>query len=121
MNEPNTLFYVANPMAGADFYAGLFAGEVKASSPTFAMVFLDSGVRLGLWIKSGVQPAATAAGGCELVFAVPDRESLDTWYARCRQKEVRIALEPTELDFGVTFVALDPDGHRLRFFFPTPA
>ena len=25
-----------------------------------------------------------------------------------------IVLEPTELDFGYTFVAVDPDGHRLR-------
>ena len=25
-----------------------------------------------------------------------------------------IALEPTTLDFGYTFVATDPDGHRLR-------
>ncbi len=25
-----------------------------------------------------------------------------------------MALEPTELAFGYTFVATDPDGHRLR-------
>jgi hypothetical protein len=25
---------------------------------------------------------------------------------------------PTKMDFGTTFVALDPDGHRLRVFAP---
>lgn len=27
-----------------------------------------------------------------------------------------IALPPTELDFGRSFVAVDPDGHRLRVY-----
>jgi hypothetical protein len=27
-----------------------------------------------------------------------------------------MAQTPTEMDFGTTFVALDPDGHRLRVF-----
>jgi hypothetical protein len=27
-----------------------------------------------------------------------------------------IAQAPTAMDFGPTFVALDPDGHRLRVF-----
>ena len=28
---------------------------------------------------------------------------------------------PTAMDFGFTFVALDPDGHRLRVFAPGAA
>ncbi|WP_277425783.1 hypothetical protein [Lysobacter enzymogenes] len=31
-----------------------------------------------------------------------------------------IVQAPVELDFGRTFVALDPDGHRLRVFSPAP-
>jgi hypothetical protein len=30
-----------------------------------------------------------------------------------------MAQAPTELDFGRTFVALDPDNHRLRVFYPS--
>eukprot|EP01035_Chromulina_nebulosa_P002685 gene2685-biopygen2256 len=29
-----------------------------------------------------------------------------------------VMLEPTQMDFGHTFVATDPDGHRLRVFVP---
>ena len=29
---------------------------------------------------------------------------------------VKILQPPTDMDFGRTFVALDPDGHRLRVF-----
>jgi hypothetical protein len=31
---------------------------------------------------------------------------------------LKIAQAPTAMDFGMTFVALDPDGHRLRVFAP---
>ena len=31
---------------------------------------------------------------------------------------VPIAQAPVALDFGYTFVGLDPDGHRLRMFVP---
>jgi predicted enzyme related to lactoylglutathione lyase len=31
---------------------------------------------------------------------------------------VAIAQKPVEMDFGYTFTALDPDGHRLRVFAP---
>jgi predicted enzyme related to lactoylglutathione lyase len=29
-----------------------------------------------------------------------------------------VAQPPTRMDFGFTFLALDPDGHRLRVFAP---
>ena len=38
----------------------------------------------------------------------------EAWVSR----GVTIAQAPTDLDFGRTFVALDPDGHRLRVFRP---
>jgi len=32
-----------------------------------------------------------------------------------------IIQEPVQMDFGYTFVATDPDGHRLRVFVPEAA
>ena len=32
---------------------------------------------------------------------------------------LRIIQEPTKMDFGFTFTAADPDGHRLRVFNPS--
>jgi predicted enzyme related to lactoylglutathione lyase len=38
----------------------------------------------------------------------------DAW----KEKGLKILQPPTDMDFGRTFVALDPDRHRLRVFFP---
>ena len=74
---------------------------------------------LGLWSKHTVEPAATA-GGCraELAFAVAGDDAVDSMYADWRNRRWVMAQTPTRMDFGYTFVALDPDGHRLRVFAP---
>ena len=33
-------------------------------------------------------------------------------------RKLTVAQAPVEMDFGYTFVALDPDQHRLRVFAP---
>jgi predicted enzyme related to lactoylglutathione lyase len=43
---------------------------------------------------------------------------VDAVHADWAARGLAIAQPPTELDFGRTFVALDPDGHRLRVFKP---
>lgn len=77
---------------------------------------------LGLWARHTVNPEVIGTGSaCELAFTASDvnvvTETCLTW----RRKGVVIAQEPTAMDFGFTFVALDPDGHRLRVFAPTGA
>ena len=117
MSDPNfILLYVASPPESAGFYAELLGKPPLETSPSFAMFALDSGVMLGLWAAHTVQPAATPAGGAEVAFAVDSAASVNTTYAAWQAKKLRIAQAPTEMDFGHTFVALDPDGHRLRVF-----
>ena len=58
------------------------------------------------------------AGGGEIAFTAQSHEEVDARCAAWRAKGVAIALEPTAMDFGYTFVALDPDGQRLRVFAP---
>jgi len=66
-----------------------------------------------------VEPATTAtAGGGELAFTVKDAAAVDALYEQWGEKGLRILQKPVELDFGYTFVAMDPDGHRLRVFAP---
>src|SRR5207237_462317 len=109
---------VESAASAAAFYADLLGGPPVESSPTFAMFALDSGVMLGLWTKSGVEPAATPPGGGELGFSVADATAVDTLHREWRGRGLSIAQAPTEMDFGRTFVAFDPDGHRLRVFAP---
>jgi len=112
------ILYVDGPAASAAFYAKLFGQDPAELSPTFAMFALPSGIGLGLWSRHTVEPAATATGaGNEIAFTAGDVDKVHSdWSAR----GMVIAQEPTDLDFGRTFVALDPDGHRLRVFAPAP-
>ncbi|MDC8760423.1 VOC family protein [Janthinobacterium fluminis] len=111
------LLYVDRPPASADFYAGLLGRPAVEVSATFALFALESGVMLGLWSKHTVEPAATAGGGgAEVAFSLADRDAVDARYADWRAKGLPMLQAPVALDFGYTFVALDPDGHRLRVF-----
>ena len=122
MADPNfVLLYVRNPVESAAFYAGLLGKPPVESSPGFAMFALESGVMLGLWAAHDVQPAASTPGGGELAFAVDGRDTVRAQHADWVARGLPIVQPPTDMDFGHTFVALDPDGHRLRVFAPTPA
>ncbi|HET7542671.1 MAG TPA: VOC family protein [Polyangiaceae bacterium] len=120
MSNPNfILLYVDNPTASAAFYAELLGRAPVESSPTFALLALASGVMLGLWSKHAVEPAAPAQfGGSELAFAVENAEAVRAKHRDWAGRGLPIAQAPVEADFGHTFVALDPDGHRLRVFSP---
>ena len=108
--------YVADPGASASFYADLLGRPPVEASPTFVMFAVSDSVMLGLWSKHTVEPAATASGGAaEIAFTVSD---VDATHADWKKRGLSIAQTPTEMDFGRTFVALDPDGHRLRAFTP---
>jgi predicted enzyme related to lactoylglutathione lyase len=123
MPDPNfVLLYVDNPPSSAMFYADLLGKQPVESSPTFAMFALGSGVMLGLWSRETVEPAVTsAAGSGELAIAVVDRDAVETMHTDWTRRGLKIAQEPTDMDFGRTFVALDPDGHRVRVFAPSAA
>ncbi|TPQ51346.1 drug:proton antiporter [Prosthecomicrobium hirschii] len=109
------ILYVDNPPASADFYADLLGRPPVEVSPTFAMLPLREGVMLGLWSRHTVAPAAAAAGGgTEIALAVESFDAVDALHADWSGRGLAIAQAPTVMDFGRTFVALDPDGHRLR-------
>jgi catechol 2,3-dioxygenase-like lactoylglutathione lyase family enzyme len=110
------LLYVEDPPASADFYARLLGKPVIETSPTFAMLPLGDEVMLGLWSRRTVEPVATAPGGGEVAFTVADAAEVERTHDEWKKRGLPIAQKPTAMDFGHTFVALDPDGHRLRVF-----
>jgi catechol 2,3-dioxygenase-like lactoylglutathione lyase family enzyme len=115
------LLYVDSPPVSAAFYADLLGRPPADSSPTFAMFAMDSGLMLGLWKRDTVEPAAAiegAKGDGEIAFTVAGAEGVDAMHDDWRGRGLTIAQRPTAMDFGYTFVALDPDGHRLRVFAP---
>lgn len=111
------ILYVDSPHISAGFYADLLKIEPVEASPTFAMFRLESGVMLGLWSRHTVEPEVTALGTAgEVAFPVADRAMVDATCQAWTAGGLKIAQAPVDMDFGYTFVALDPDGHRLRVF-----
>lgn len=120
MPDPNfVLLYVDSPAASAAFYARLLDRPPIESSPKFVMFALREGTMLGLWSKHTVAPAPQAGGGGgEIAFTVDDAQAVAATHALWRGKGLTVIQPPTDMDFGRTFVAVDPDGHRLRVFAP---
>lgn len=112
------LLFVDSPASSAGFYRALLDQEPIEQSPTFAMFTLRPGLMLGLWSRHTAEPAPGAApGGCEIAFIDPD---VDATHADWSARGIAIAQPPCDMDFGRTFLALDPDGHRLRVLAPPP-
>jgi catechol 2,3-dioxygenase-like lactoylglutathione lyase family enzyme len=120
MSDTNfVILYVRDPPASADFYSTLLGRPVVERAPTFSMLPLCQGMMLGLWSKHTVEPAAQAAGGgAEIAITAGSADEVRATHAEWKKRRLTIAQPPTEMDFGTTFVALDPDGHRIRVFAP---
>lgn len=111
------LLAVADPAASARFYTALLGREPVENSPTFVLYVLPNGIKLGLWIAKDIVPAPKPAGGVEVTFSHATDDDVRATYADW-QTRAEILQQPTTMDFGFTFVAADPDGHRLRVFAP---
>ena len=115
------LLYVGDPQASAAFYARLLDRQPLDSSPNFVMFELAPDLRLGLWARADVSPAPHEPSDTgELAMAVGSNEEVEALCADGKRKGVTILQEPVVKDFGLTFLAADPDGHRLRVFCPAP-
>jgi len=118
MFKPSTLLqYVRDVATSATFYSGILGTAPVEQSPGFALFLLGDGAALGLWQRDDVQPPVDAqAGAAELAMVVanPDavQQTHDAWVAL----SVQILQAPVTLEFGHTFVGVDPDGHRLRVY-----
>ncbi|HLV84736.1 MAG TPA: VOC family protein [Devosia sp.] len=110
---------VADPAASAAFYTALMGVEPVENSPGFVLYVLPNGIKLGLWIASEINPAPLPAGGVEITFSEASETDVRATHAQWQGKAT-ILQPPTSMDFGFTFVAADPDGHRLRVFSPPP-
>jgi len=111
------LLHVVDDAASAAFYSELLGIPIIERKEGFAMLPLRDGVMLGLWLKETVEPQSSGeTGASEIAFAVADKAAVEALHADWKERGVAIIQAPTRMSFGTTFVALDPDGHRLRVF-----
>jgi predicted enzyme related to lactoylglutathione lyase len=109
-----SILFVKNPTESAAFYSKILGVQPIEQSPTFAMFALPNEMFLGLWsLKTAEPPVQVTGGGNEICFV---EEDVDQVYNQWVNMGIPMAQKPTDMDFGRTFVALDPDGHRIRIY-----
>lgn len=75
----------------------------------------DNGLSLGLWSTSAANFHTSGEGSrTELAFILENDAAVERLYDTWRREGVTIEQDLMTAVFGRTFVALDPDGHRLR-------
>lgn len=116
MFRPNSLIlYVDSIDHSTEFYRYMLKAEPVETFQDFSVFVLSDGFVVGLQSKHAIDPKPQPSfGGFELSFSEATKDEVDLLYAEWTAKGVEIVLEPTTLEFGYTFVAADPDGHRLR-------
>jgi predicted enzyme related to lactoylglutathione lyase len=113
------VLYVKDAGASSAFYKELLDRPIVQSSPKFAVLPLGKEAMLGLWQREAVEPrAGNDTGGVEVVFNVANADAVHATHEAWKARGLKIAQAPTAMNFGHTFVALDPDGHRLRVLAP---
>jgi predicted enzyme related to lactoylglutathione lyase len=120
MPTPNLfLLYVDDPATSAGFYERILDRAPTANFPTYVAFAFDRGMTLSLWSKQAKNFVSDGSGHrSEVAFMVPDKDAVKALHERWVAAGVAIEQPLHEAVFGLTFVALDPDGHRLRVCMP---
>ncbi len=105
------VIYVDDVKKSTAFYTKLLEKEPVEVFEEFAVFQLIRDFILGIQAKAGIDPKPQPRfGGFEICVADATEDEVDVLYKKWKELGVSMALEPTNL----TFVAVDPDGHRLR-------
>ncbi|RYE46842.1 MAG: hypothetical protein EOP24_13000 [Hyphomicrobiales bacterium] len=110
------LLAVRDPLKSAELYSKLLGREPVEKAPTFVLYALPTGLKIGLWLANEMEPKPNAAGGIEISFSEDSKEAVRATFEEWTKLGLTVLQEPTEMDFGFTFVVEDSDGHRLRPF-----
>jgi predicted lactoylglutathione lyase len=114
--SPDSIILYVNDVAlSTEFYRQILDKDPLETFEDFTVFALTDRMTLGLQAKDAIDPKAPAyLGGFELCLSDVSKTEVDAVYAEWKKRNIAMLLEPTTLAFGYTFVALDPDGHRLR-------
>lgn len=115
MLEPSAVvLYVDNLLVSSAFYQDLLGIKSEEDSPTFHSFKLSNGMGLGLKQKHSIEPPTNENGSGELAFTLDNNKEVDELFVEWQGKKISMAQSPIVVPYGYTFLALDPDGNRLR-------
>lgn len=120
MPTPNlVLLYVEDPAKSAAFYETLFETAPTAVFPSYVAFDFENGNSLGLWSTAARDFVSGGSGHrSEIAFMVPAEDEVRGLHDRWSAAGIAIEQELHDAVFGLTFVAIDPDGHRIRVCMP---
>lgn len=120
MANPNLfLLYVKDPQQSGAFYERLLDRKPQSAFPSYVSFLLDGGTALGLWSTDAKDYKSGGSGHrSEVAFLVETESQVEDLHRKWATGGVRIEQSLHRAVFGLTFVALDPDGHRLRVCMP---
>ncbi|EJL6392976.1 glyoxalase [Vibrio vulnificus] len=111
------VLYVESIQTSQEFYEKILPCKVKALSPTFVSFKLPDGPLLELKQLAHCNPSSSiTGGGTEISILIKNRDALHCLFQDWSNKGIQFLLEPIEQIYGITFVAIDPDNHRIRVF-----
>ncbi len=120
MASPNLfLLYVKDPQKSCAFYEKLLERKPQSAFPSYVSFLLDNGTALGLWSTNAKDYKSGGSGHrTEVAFLVETETQVEDLHQKWSAEGVHIEQALHHAVFGLTFVALDPDGHRLRVCMP---
>ncbi|WP_411035077.1 VOC family protein [Shinella sp. BYT-45] len=116
MISPNlVILYVEDPARSGRFYEKLLEQAPVFQSPGYVGFAFANGLGLGLWSTAATDFVSGGTGQrCEIAIAMDGDDGIDALHDKWKAAGVAIEQPPFTAVFGRTFVALDPDGHRIR-------
>jgi catechol 2,3-dioxygenase-like lactoylglutathione lyase family enzyme len=120
MFVPNLLlFYVKDPLRSASFYEKIFLIKPTTLFPTYVVFSFENGLTFSLWSLHAENFLSDGTGHrSELAFLVENEAAVYEIRKQWENLGVSIEQDLHTASFGLTFVALDPDGHRIRVCIP---
>ncbi|MFJ4205666.1 VOC family protein [Streptomyces sviceus] len=111
-----SIVYVNDAPAAARFYGDLLGLSPSFETSGYITFDLGPGADLGLWSGQFEDLSPDVPRTSEVCLAIdggrPDE--LIATFERWKSKGVTILREPHDAGFGLTFLAADPDGNRIR-------
>jgi predicted enzyme related to lactoylglutathione lyase len=109
------IVYVNDAPAAARFYGDLLETRPSFETPGYITFGLGPGADLALWSGrfDNLSPAVPRTSEvCLAIDGGPDE--LNAIFKQWQSQGVTILQEPNDAGFGLTFLAADPDGNRIR-------
>ncbi|MEV4351290.1 VOC family protein [Actinoplanes sp. NPDC049596] len=111
-----SIVYVNDAPAAARFYGDLLGLSPTLETPGYITFALGPGADLALWSGQFEELSPEVPRTSEVCLAIEggQPEEITAIFKQWQAKGVTILTEPHDVGFGLTFLAADPDGNRIR-------